>query len=151
VVGVEQWAEVRRMYQVDGLSAREISRRTALARDTVARSPVIRWPIRDSPDRPKRRRAYEHERRAGDDLRRQNEEADLGAAGDDGAVKRLIGRPRQSTVPPGPRPDPSFTAGIDASSFVDRLEVQERWNRGDQRRDLLGWKLVDQAGELVLG
>ncbi len=37
MVGVEQWAEVRRMHRVDGLSAREISRRTGLARDTVAR------------------------------------------------------------------------------------------------------------------
>ena len=37
MVGVEQWAEVRRMRRVDGLSAREISRRTGLARDTVAR------------------------------------------------------------------------------------------------------------------
>ena len=37
LVGVEQWAEVRRMHRVDGLSAREISRRTGLARDTVAR------------------------------------------------------------------------------------------------------------------
>ena len=37
MVGVEQWAEVRRMHWVDGLSGREISRRTALHRDTVAR------------------------------------------------------------------------------------------------------------------
>ncbi len=37
MVGVEQWAEVRRMHRVDGLSGREISRRTGLARDTVAR------------------------------------------------------------------------------------------------------------------
>jgi hypothetical protein len=37
VVGVEQWAEVRRMHRVEGLSARAISRRTGLARDTVAR------------------------------------------------------------------------------------------------------------------
>jgi transposase len=37
VVGVEQWAEVRRMHRVDGLSGREISRRTGLHRDTVAR------------------------------------------------------------------------------------------------------------------
>jgi len=37
VVGVEQWAEVRRMHRVEGLSGREISRRTGLARDTVAR------------------------------------------------------------------------------------------------------------------
>lgn len=37
MVGVEQWAEVRRMKRVDGLSAREISRRTGLARDTVSR------------------------------------------------------------------------------------------------------------------
>jgi transposase len=37
LVGVEQWAEVRRMHRVDGLSGREISRRTGLHRDTVAR------------------------------------------------------------------------------------------------------------------
>jgi hypothetical protein len=37
VFGVEQWAEVRRMHRLDGLSARDISRRTGLARDTVAR------------------------------------------------------------------------------------------------------------------
>ncbi len=37
MVGVEQWAEVRRMHRVEGLSDREISRRTGLARDTVAR------------------------------------------------------------------------------------------------------------------
>jgi transposase len=48
LVGVEQWAEVRRMKRVEGLSAREISRRTGLARDTVSRllaavkPPVIR-------------------------------------------------------------------------------------------------------------
>lgn len=37
MVGVEQWAEVRRMKRVEGLLAREISRRTGLARDTVGR------------------------------------------------------------------------------------------------------------------
>ena len=37
MVGVEQWAEVRRMHRVERLSGREISRRTGLARDTVAR------------------------------------------------------------------------------------------------------------------
>jgi len=37
LIGVEQWAEVRRMHRVEGLSGREISRRTGLARDTVAR------------------------------------------------------------------------------------------------------------------
>ena len=37
MVGVVQWAEVRRMHRVDGLSGREISRRTGLHRDTVAR------------------------------------------------------------------------------------------------------------------
>jgi transposase len=37
LVGVEQWAEVRRMHRVEGVSAREISRRTGLHRKTVAR------------------------------------------------------------------------------------------------------------------
>ena len=37
MVGVEQWAEVRRMKRVEGLSVREISRRTGLARETVSR------------------------------------------------------------------------------------------------------------------
>ena len=44
MVGVEQWAEVRRMRRVEGLSAREISRRTGLARDTVARLLVAEKP-----------------------------------------------------------------------------------------------------------
>jgi hypothetical protein len=37
LVGVEQWAEVRRMKRVAGLSERAISRRTGLARGTVSR------------------------------------------------------------------------------------------------------------------
>ena len=36
LVGVEQWAEIRRMHRVEGLSIREISRRTGLHRKTVA-------------------------------------------------------------------------------------------------------------------
>ncbi len=44
MVGVEQWAEVRRMKRVEGLSAREISRRTGLARDTVSRLLVAQRP-----------------------------------------------------------------------------------------------------------
>jgi transposase len=35
---VEQWAEIRRLVFVRGLSKREISRRTGLARDTVDRA-----------------------------------------------------------------------------------------------------------------
>ena len=46
MVGVEQWAEVRRMHRVDGLSAREISRRTGLARDTVGRLLAAAMPPR---------------------------------------------------------------------------------------------------------
>jgi transposase len=38
VVGVEQWAEVRRMYRVDRLSIREISRRTGLHRKTIRKA-----------------------------------------------------------------------------------------------------------------
>ena len=38
MVGVEQWAEIRRLHFVRGLSMREISRRTGLARDTVDRA-----------------------------------------------------------------------------------------------------------------
>jgi transposase len=38
VVGVEQWAEIRRMHRVDGLAIREISRRTGLHRKTVRRA-----------------------------------------------------------------------------------------------------------------
>jgi transposase len=48
VVGVEQWAEVRRMKRVEGLSAREISRRTGLARDTVSRLLAAEVPPRYS-------------------------------------------------------------------------------------------------------
>jgi transposase len=38
VVGVEQWAELRRMHFVRGLSIREIHRRTGLHRDTISRA-----------------------------------------------------------------------------------------------------------------
>ncbi len=46
MVGVEQWAEVRRMKRVEGLSAREIDRRTGLARDTVGRLLAAEMPPR---------------------------------------------------------------------------------------------------------
>jgi transposase len=35
MVGVEQWAEIRRMHKVQGLSIREIARRTGRDRNTV--------------------------------------------------------------------------------------------------------------------
>jgi transposase len=38
VLGVEQWAEVRRLVLVEGRSQREVARLTGLARDTVARA-----------------------------------------------------------------------------------------------------------------
>jgi transposase len=38
VVGVEQWAEIRRLHFVKGLSQREIRRRTGLHRDTIRRT-----------------------------------------------------------------------------------------------------------------
>jgi transposase len=38
VVGVEQWAEIRRLHFVRGLSIREISRRTGLHRETIRRA-----------------------------------------------------------------------------------------------------------------
>jgi transposase len=38
VVGVEQWAEIRRLHRVERLSIREISRRTGLHRKTVRRA-----------------------------------------------------------------------------------------------------------------
>ena len=39
MVGVEQWAEIRRLLFVRGLSVREISRRTGLHRDTIRSKP----------------------------------------------------------------------------------------------------------------
>ena len=38
MVGVEQWAEIRRLHFVKGLSQREIHRRTGLHRDTIRRA-----------------------------------------------------------------------------------------------------------------
>jgi transposase len=46
VVGVEQWAEIRRMYRVERLSIREISRRTGLHRRTVRRALAAETPPR---------------------------------------------------------------------------------------------------------
>jgi len=46
VVGVEQWAEIRRLYRVERLSIREISRRTGLHRKTVRRALAASTPPR---------------------------------------------------------------------------------------------------------
>jgi len=38
LLGVEQWAEIRRMKHVEGLTQREIHRRTGIHRDTIRRA-----------------------------------------------------------------------------------------------------------------
>jgi transposase len=48
VVGVEQWAEIRRMHRVERLSIREISKRTGLHRKTVRRALAAETPPRYS-------------------------------------------------------------------------------------------------------
>ena len=45
MVGVELWAEVRRLHFVRGLSIHEIHRRTGLHRETIRR-----WVLRVAPD-----------------------------------------------------------------------------------------------------
>jgi hypothetical protein len=46
VVGVEQWAEIRRMHRVERLSIREIGRRTGLHRKAIRRAPATEEPSR---------------------------------------------------------------------------------------------------------
>lgn len=46
VVGVEQWAELRRMHQVERLSIREINWRTGSHRRTIRRAPGASTPPR---------------------------------------------------------------------------------------------------------
>jgi transposase len=58
VVGVEQWAEIRRMKVVEGLSIHEIHRRTGLHRKTIRRALESHEPPRYGP-RPKRRSKLE--------------------------------------------------------------------------------------------
>jgi transposase len=48
VVGVEQWADIRRLHRVDGVSIREISRRTGLHRKTIRRALAAPEPPRYS-------------------------------------------------------------------------------------------------------
>jgi transposase len=48
VVGVEQWAEIRRMHRVERLSIREIGRRTGLHRKTIRRALAAESPPRYS-------------------------------------------------------------------------------------------------------
>jgi transposase len=48
VVGVEQWAEIRRMHRVERLSIREISKRTGMHRKTVRRALAAESPPRYS-------------------------------------------------------------------------------------------------------
>jgi DNA-directed RNA polymerase specialized sigma24 family protein len=35
VIALEEWAEIRRLYRVEGVPIKEIARRTGLARNTV--------------------------------------------------------------------------------------------------------------------
>ena len=44
MVGVEQWAGIRRMYRVERLSIREISKRTGLHRKTIRRARLAKRP-----------------------------------------------------------------------------------------------------------
>ena len=44
MVGVEQWAEIRRMHRVERLSIREISKRTGLHRKTIRRALTAETP-----------------------------------------------------------------------------------------------------------
>jgi transposase len=53
VLGVEQWAEIRRMGHVEGLSQREIHRRTGVHRDSIRRALASREPPSYGP-RPRR-------------------------------------------------------------------------------------------------
>jgi hypothetical protein len=46
VVGVEQWAEIRRMVLVERRSQREVARLTGLARDTIAKAVASEAPPR---------------------------------------------------------------------------------------------------------
>ena len=46
MVGVEQWAEIRRMHFVAGLSIKEIARRTGRDRNTVRRAVRSQQPPR---------------------------------------------------------------------------------------------------------
>jgi transposase len=48
VVGVEQWAEIRRLHRVVGVSIREINRRTGLHRKTIRRALAAPEPPRYS-------------------------------------------------------------------------------------------------------
>jgi len=48
VLGVQQWAEVRRLVRVEGLSRRQVARRLGLARATVARAVASETPPRYS-------------------------------------------------------------------------------------------------------
>jgi transposase len=53
LLGVEQWAEIRRMSKAEGLSQREIHRRTGVHRDTIRRALASPEPPRYGP-RPRR-------------------------------------------------------------------------------------------------
>jgi transposase len=48
LVGVEQWAEIRRLHRVEGVSIREISKRTGLHRKTIRRALAASVPPRYS-------------------------------------------------------------------------------------------------------
>ena len=53
MIGVQQWAEIRRMKHVERLTQREIHRRTGIHRDTIRKALAAPEPPRYGP-RPKR-------------------------------------------------------------------------------------------------
>ena len=109
MLGVEQWAEIRRMKHVERLSQREIHRRTGVHRDTIRRAVASAEPPRYGP-RPRRASMLdgyllEIERLLADDpalsgMRIREELEQLGYAGGKTIVDDLLRELRPRFLPP---------------------------------------------------
>jgi transposase len=109
LLGVEQWAEIRRMKHVEGLSQREIHRRTGIHRDTVRRALASPGPPSYGP-RPRRASKLdpylsEIERLLGDEpslsgVRIREEIEELGYAGSKTILDDVLRELRPRYLPP---------------------------------------------------
>jgi transposase len=109
LLGVEQWAEIRRLKFVEGLSQREIHRRTGVHRDTIRRVVALSEPPRYGP-RPRRASMLdgylpEIERLLADDaglsgVRIREELEQLGYAGGKTILDDLLRELRPRFLPP---------------------------------------------------
>lgn len=151
MVGVQQWAEIRRMAGVEGLSQRAISRRTGLHRKTVSRAlESARPPSYSRPPKPSKLDPFKDEihRLLKKDpeipsLRIREEISKLGYAGSKTICDSLVRELRPLHAPPRTFQRTTYAPGelCQFDLFEPSFEIPVGW--GQTRR---GWLVTSALG-----